>query len=279
MATGAMTPGHTSAIVAAAIAFAMPTVASAQDVGEVVDPDTALYTETVALDDEPSCIPEAEANEALVPEVEEAEPVFVMPTTGMAFTLPPDEPPAELEICAPLPPVRPMAPSLFRMIALPVGLNSSLEKWERARLGAVTDRPGPWDELLAQANMIAPGDPIDMVNRWVNWHIRYRIDLPGDEWATAPDTLSRGFGDCEDFAVAKMGLLLALGIPADDMYLVLLRDQRQTDHAVLAVNRDGRLYVLDNRTDTVLPADQIYDYTPIVSYSGPFSWIYGRPAG
>jgi len=49
--------------------------------------------------------------------------------------------------------------------------------------------------------------------------------------------------------------------------------------ALLAVNRNGRLHVLDNRTDKVLPADAIADYTPILSFSGPFAWTYGKRTG
>lgn len=270
-----MKQGYSKVIfVMAAMAIAMPAAAAAQD---------PQLQETSGFDD-PVPEPPAETPPDCLPETTEsaAEPEFLMPTTGVAFTLPPEDVPAEVENCAeptPPPPVRPPAPSLFRMVALPVGLNSSMAKWESARQGAVTDRAGPWDELLTQASTISSGDPVDTVNRWVNWHVRYQLDQRGDDWAAAATTLSRGYGDCEDFALAKMGLLLALGIPPDDMFLVLLRDRRQTDHAVLAVKRNDRFYVLDNRTDVVLPADQVDDYTPIVSYSGPFSWIYGMPAG
>lgn len=211
----------------------------------------------------------------------EEDPGFVMPTTGVAFTLPPDpgaEAGAECADFVP-PPVRPPAPSLFRMVALPIGNNAPSRKWEDARLSAVTDHAGPWDELLDQAGQGSVHDPVGMVNRWVNWHVTYREDPVADEWATALTTLKRGYGDCEDFALAKMGLLLELGISSDDMYFVLLRDRRQVQHAVLAVNRGGRLYVLDNRTDKVLPADAIVDYTPILSFSGSFAWTYGVLSG
>ena len=40
-----------------------------------------------------------------------------------------------------------------------------------------------------------------------------------------------------------------------------------------------RLVVLDNRTDKVLPAEAISDYTPILSFSGQFAWTYGRRLG
>ena len=204
---------------------------------------------------------------------------FVMPTTGAPFSLPlaSDELTAECADPGPPPPVRPPDPSLFNMAALPIGSSVADDKWQAARQGSLSERNGPWDELLEQANRVTAGNPLSMVNQWVNWHVRYRADV-GDEWSTSAATLTRGYGDCEDFAVAKMGLLLALGVPADDMYLVLLRDRQQVQHAVLAVKREGRLLVLDNRTDKVLPAEAIDDYKPIMSFSGPFAWTYGRLA-
>ncbi|MCT2559286.1 transglutaminase-like cysteine peptidase [Tsuneonella sp. YG55] len=205
---------------------------------------------------------------------------FVMPTTGAVFTLPPD--PVAAEGCAPSlppPPQRPPAPSLFDMVAMPIGTSAPARKWDAVRLGSLAGQAGPWDELVAEVMRLPAADPVRMVNRWVNWHVRYRDDPAGDEWAPAAVTLRRGFGDCEDYALAKMALLQALGVPSDDMYLVLLRDGRQAQHAVLAVNRQGRLFVLDDRTDRVLPAEAIADYTPILSFSGSFAWTYGARGG
>ena len=207
---------------------------------------------------------------------------FVMPTTGAVFTLPGDPgatPGTDCPPPEPPPPVRPPAPSLFRMVAMPIGDNAPARKWADARVGGLTDYPGVWTELLSEARRMPALDPVQMVNQWVNWHVRYREDGPADEWATAPVTLMRGYGDCEDFALAKMALLAELGVSPDEMFLVLLRDARQADHAVLAVNRNGRFHVLDNRTDKVLPAEAIADYTPILSFSGTFAWTYGKRVG
>ena len=204
---------------------------------------------------------------------------YVMPTTGALFTLPPD--PAVAADCEPVPPPpqRPPAPSLFRMIAMPIGTAPPARKWDAVRLESIADEPGPWSELVSEVRRLPAADPVRMVNQWVNWHVRYRDDAAGDEWTAASQTLRRGYGDCEDFALAKLALLQALGVPSDDMYLVLLRDGRQVQHAVLAVNRHGRLLVLDNRTDKILPAEAIADYTPILSFSGSFAWTYGARGG
>lgn len=223
--------------------------------------ESALAREDIQAAAPPTCAPEPTA--------------YVMPTTGLTFTLPPDP---DLDgACVQLP-IRPSAPSLFRMVAMPIGANATVSKWETARLGAVSDRPGPWDELLSEVRRLPDLDPFTAINQWVNWNVRYREDAAGDEWSSAAATLARGYGDCEDLALAKMGLLLAAGLPSDDMYLVLLRDRAQSDHAVLAVKRDGQLFVLDNRTDKVLPAAAIADYTPVLSFSGPFAWTYGYRA-
>ena len=254
-------------LVATLAGGAIPAAAQDVDVESTLAPTELPFEEVAPIE----CPPPAEE---LPPEE------FVMPTTGFVFTLPPDDAEAPGEECidpGPPPPVRPPPPSLFRMKALPVGQISQLEKWEAVREAALAETPGPWDEFLSQAETVEQGNPVEVVNRWVNWRIRYVDDRRGDEWASAPLTLRRGFGDCEDFVIAKMALLEALGYAADDMYMVLLRDRRQVEHAVLAINREGRFYVLDNRTDQVLPAEQIDDYTPIVSYSGPFAWTYGLP--
>ncbi|MXO52361.1 hypothetical protein GRI42_13695 [Erythrobacter gaetbuli] len=213
----------------------------------------------------------------------QADVAFVMPATGFAFTLPPLDTAAAAQPCEPFePPIptRPAAPSLFRMVALPVGsIAAPMGNWEAARMIAIGEQAGPWNEFLAQGDRFGADNPLGAVNRWVNWRVRYVDDKRGDEWSAAPTTLARGYGDCEDFALAKMALLQELGIPADDMFLVLLRDRAQGEHAVLAVRLDGRFHVLDNRTDKVLPAERIEDYTPIMSYSGAFAWTYGKPAG
>ena len=143
---------------------------------------------------------------------------------------------------------------------------------------SLDDRRGLWDELLLEAKG-QTGEPLlDMVNRWVNSHLRYLEDRYGDHWADARDTLRNGYGDCEDYAIAKMALLAKLGIADNDMFLVVLRDRQQLDHAILAVRMGGEMFVLDNRTDMLRRAEEIDEYLPTLSYSGTFGWTYGRSA-
>lgn len=204
--------------------------------------------------------------------------VVILPTTGLAFSLPRRADPAEPcpGSSAPLP-ARPSPPDIFGQAAVPVGARLMRADWERVHGASLDGVAGPWNELVEQVPQLPDLDPLDLANRWVNWHIRYIDDKGPDRWASPPETLQRGFGDCEDFAIAKMGLLTQMGIAPEDMFLIILRERhRPRDHAVLAVRRDGAMLVLDNRTDSVLPANQVTDYLPIFSYSGSFGWTYGQ---
>lgn len=119
------------------------------------------------------------------------------------------------------------------------------------------------------------------VNRWVNRRIDYRDDrqLSGsrDHWADAATTLSRGTGDCEDFAILKMQLLAAAGIDRDDMMLTLARDTlRQVDHAVLLVRDGAGWSMLDLQSDRVVSAEGDYGYRAVLSFSGESRWLHGQ---
>jgi predicted transglutaminase-like cysteine proteinase len=97
-----------------------------------------------------------------------------------------------------------------------------------------------------------------------------------DHWATAAESLRRGQGDCEDYAIAKMEILRAAGVPARDLNLVIVRDLvRRQDHAVLAVRTDDGFVILDSSTDRVMFAADVRDYRPIMTFNSQGAWIHG----
>ncbi len=121
---------------------------------------------------------------------------------------------------------------------------------------------------------------VQMVNRWVNQNIVFGNDQAvyrrADYWASASETLRRGIGDCEDFAIAKMDMLAALGVARADMRLIIARDLvRNADHAVLVVKLDGGSVLLDNVTDRLLNGQMPNDYRPIMSFSQNAKWLHG----
>lgn len=144
----------------------------------------------------------------------------------------------------------------------------------------------------ARARLIAdfvgePQDPralVQRVNRAVNGLVAYRSDRDGygtmDYWAGPRETLARGYGDCEDFAMLKMAVLAAGGIDPRDMSLVVLRDRsRQVYHAVLAVRIGGENLVLDNLDRAVRRDTELAHYQPLFSVSAGKGSIHGWRTG
>jgi predicted transglutaminase-like cysteine proteinase len=124
------------------------------------------------------------------------------------------------------------------------------------------------------------GAKVEAVNRWVNRNVEFGEDRDvygrADYWAPAAETFRRGIGDCEDFAIAKMELLAALGVTRDKMRLVVARDLvRNADHAVLVVTLADGAVMLDNMTDRLLDARLPNDYRPIMSFSHNAKWVHG----
>ena len=107
------------------------------------------------------------------------------------------------------------------------------------------------------------------INRAINLAIRPMSDLAqyGDDidvWSSPLATLSRGTGDCEDYAIAKFVALRLAGIPAEDLRIVVTRDLLQgEDHAVAAARLDGQWLVLDNRRMAMIDDVHIRNYRPL----------------
>ena len=106
----------------------------------------------------------------------------------------------------------------------------------------------------------------------LNWGVE-------DYWAI-PDEYLKKSGDCEDYAIIKYFSLRQLGIPADKMRIVVLRDTvRNLAHAVLVVYMDNDAYVLDNLSSAVLSHTRFKHYLPQYSVNelGRWAHLKGRP--
>lgn len=96
----------------------------------------------------------------------------------------------------------------------------------------------------------------DTVNRgryvddWINWRVEDYWESPEEFWANG--------GDCEDFAIAKYCALRRMGIPKEDMHVLIARVKWGENHGVLIYNNknlalDNKNLVLDNRTRWIKP--------------------------
>ena len=146
---------------------------------------------------------------------------------------------------------------------------------------ALADAPlGEGAKVAASLASLDRYDAILAANAFVNSKVAFLADARAhgqeDRWSTVAETLRRGTGDCEDYAIAKLQLLRAAGFAADDLHFVILKDLvRRADHAVLVVRHEGRFLVLDNGTDRLLDSDEVRDYRPIFSFAGGKAWAHG----
>jgi predicted transglutaminase-like cysteine proteinase len=168
-------------------------------------------------------------------------------------------------------------PDVFGSVALPIAHTSLDRRWRKVANAPVGAASGAYASGLVARS---PLDKLEAVNRYVNARVSFVDDIRqygvNDLWTSAADTLRRGRGDCEDYAIAKLQLLRRAGFAEKDLYLVILRDAlRRADHAVLVARADGRLLVLDNGTDRLIDSYEMVDYHPIVTFSGNRIWTHG----
>jgi len=168
-------------------------------------------------------------------------------------------------------------PDVFGSVALSVSKTPLDASWRRAATSGIAGPAALYASGLADKDQVAR---LEAVNRYVNGRVRFVDDQVqfgrADVWVSASETLRRGKGDCEDYAIAKMQMLRRAGFAERDLYVVIVRDLvRRADHAVLVARADGRMFVLDNGTDKLLDTSAVSDYRPIMTFASKGSWTHG----
>jgi len=168
-------------------------------------------------------------------------------------------------------------PDVFGSVALSVGRTSLDKRWRAVAGQRVGGAAAVYAASLRDHSEVAR---VEAVNRYVNRRVEFVDDSRqygrADLWSAASETLRRGRGDCEDYAIAKLQMLRAAGVSDRDLYLVIAKDLvRRADHALLVVRAGGRMLVLDNGTDTILNADNPGDYRPVLTFAANGAWTHG----
>jgi len=114
---------------------------------------------------------------------------------------------------------------------------------------------------------------VGRINTSVNAQIRPRTDMEmwGKEeiWSFPTE-----FGDCEDYVIEKRRRLMAMGIPAGNLLITVLRQANGDGHAVLTVRTTAGDYVLDNLDGRVrLWSSTEYTYLKRQSERDPGAWL------
>ena len=122
------------------------------------------------------------------------------------------------------------------------------------------------------------------VNDFYNQRLAYMEDIDNwglqDYWASPLESLGKGAGDCEDYAIGKYFTLTALGVPHARLRLVYVRasiagaPNGYVAHMVLAYypTPDAEPLVLDNLQPDIHVADQRPDLLPVFSFNAEGLW-------
>jgi predicted transglutaminase-like cysteine proteinase len=137
--------------------------------------------------------------------------------------------------------------------------------------------PAQWLALVAELAGLEPRDMLDRVNTVINRHSYVPSQRNWGEsnyWET-PFEFLRKSGQCQDYAVAKYLLLRAAGMPADQLRVVVLRDETLgLDHAVTVAYVGGEALLLDNQIRNVVPAAGVLHYRPYYSINEQGWWLH-----
>jgi predicted transglutaminase-like cysteine proteinase len=144
---------------------------------------------------------------------------------------------------------------------------------------------GEWRQMLASDKNGSDSEKLRRTNDFFNRRIAFSDDISiwgqSDYWATPVETIGRGRGDCEDFAIAKYFSLLNLGVPMNKLRLVYVKalqngpgGQIQQAHMVLAyyASPNGDPLVLDNLVADIRPASKRTDLSPVFSFNSAGLW-------
>ena len=144
-----------------------------------------------------------------------------------------------------------------------------------------------WKDEAFAARSLDEAARLARVNDFVNRRVLFTADAVAwdqeDYWASPLQTLARGVGDCEDYAIAKYFILVAAGTPVERLRLVYVRATLPPSagapastqaHMVLAHYADngGEPSILDNLVPELRPSSGRPDLTPVFSFNGDRLW-------
>ena len=122
------------------------------------------------------------------------------------------------------------------------------------------------------------------VNDFYNQRLAYMEDIDNwgelDYWASPLESLGKGAGDCEDYAIGKYFTLTTLGMPHSKLRMVYVRASIAgapngfVAHMVLAYypTPEAEPLVLDNLQPVIRPAGERPDLTPVFSFNAEGLW-------
>jgi len=182
--------------------------------------------------------------------------------------------------------------ALLRLLAVLALLAFSVQALDTDRIVKSAQKYGPTGvanaKALQQVMQTLGGKADDAklraVNDFYNQRLAYVEDIDNwgqvDYWASPLESLGKGAGDCEDYAIGKYFTLTSLGVPHARLRMVYVRASIAgapngfVAHMVLAyyATPESEPLVLDNLQPVIRPAGERPDLTPVFSFNAEGLW-------
>ncbi|MDP3814305.1 transglutaminase-like cysteine peptidase [Pseudomonas sp.] len=175
-----------------------------------------------------------------------------------------------------LPSARALRLALAAFLYLFAGLSSAQTSQAPTALGAVSAdaKLTSWNSLLEHGSSLGEPAKLEEVNSFINRSVAFGVDrdIWGEEdfWATPAQAISRGIGDCEDFAIAKYFSLVRMGVASEKLRLTYVKAMTSNQaHMVLAYysSASAQPLILDNLDPRIRSASERRDLVPVYSFN------------
>ncbi|RLQ23585.1 transglutaminase [Seongchinamella sediminis] len=145
-----------------------------------------------------------------------------------------------------------------------------------------------WYATIESMRDMSDAQQLDTANKFFNRRIRWVQDPEAwgqkDYWATPLETMGKGMGDCEDFAIAKYSMLVLAGMDINKLRITYVKAQMggpnspvHAAHMVLAYYPSPTAVpeILDNVITDIYPANKRTDLTPVYGFNSRGLWVGG----
>lgn len=153
-------------------------------------------------------------------------------------------------------------------------------------LGSAQGRIEAWNRMLQGETRQPEREQLTAVNRFFNQQLSFRDDTriwrQTDYWATPVESLVKGAGDCEDYALAKYFSLRNLGVPSEKLRITYVKAlTRNQAHMVLTyyATPSADPLVLDNLISDIRPASNRKDLLPVYAFNAEGLYMPGADGG
>jgi predicted transglutaminase-like cysteine proteinase len=139
--------------------------------------------------------------------------------------------------------------------------------------------------LMTSLKKASDTDKLKHINDFFNTKIHFEEDIniwgEADYWATPLEAIGKGYGDCEDYSIAKYVFLKALNIPEEKLKLTYVKARMGEAgsnvfiaHMILSyyATPTAEPLILDSLTPEIKLASRRDDLSPIFSFNSQGLW-------